>query len=59
LKTSDACVNEYTFVGINAVLDSLTFVLIVKFNVYLPHDGRYEPLLQATPNEEIMNIIPS
>jgi len=53
------CVNEYTFVGTNAVLDSLTFVLIVKFNVYLPHDGRYEPLLQATPNEEIMNIIPS
>ena len=54
--TSGAGVNEYTFDGTKAVL---TFVLIMKFSLYLLRDGRYEPLLQATSNEEIVNTIPS
>jgi len=59
LKTSGAGANEYTFVGTKSALDSLTFVLIVKFSLYSLRDGRYEPLLQATSNEEIVNTIPS
>lgn len=55
--TSGAGINEYTFVETKTVLDSLTFVLIVKFSLYLLRDGRYEPLLQATSNEEIVNTI--
>jgi len=47
------------FVGTKAVLDSLTSVLIVKFSLYSLCDGRYEPLLQATSNEKIVNIIAS
>ena len=45
------------FVGTKAVLDIFTFVLIVKFNLYSLCDGLYEPLLQATSNEEIMNTM--
>jgi hypothetical protein len=57
--TSGAGVNEYTFVGTKAILDSLAFLLIVKFSLYSMCDGRYEPLLQPTSNEEIVNTIPS
>jgi len=47
------------FVGTKVDLDILTFVLIVKFILYSLCDCLYEPLLQATSNEEIVNIIPS
>jgi len=50
LKTSGVVVNEYMFVEAKAILDSLTFVLIVKFSLYSLCDGRYEPLLQAISN---------
>jgi len=52
-------VNEYMFVGTKVDLDILTFVLIVKSSLCSLCDGLYEPLLQATSNEEIVNIIPS
>ena len=52
-------VNEYMFVGTKENLDILTFVLILKFSLYSLCDGLYEPLLQATSNEEIVNTIPS
>jgi len=52
-------INEYMFVGTKEDLDILTFVLIVKFSLYLLCDGLYEPLLQAKSNEEIVNTIPS
>jgi hypothetical protein len=45
------------FVGTKADLDILTFVLIVKLSLYSFYDGLYEPLLQATSNEEIVNTI--
>ena len=47
------------FVGTKTVLDIFTFVLTLKFSLYSVRDGLYEPLLQATSNEEIVNIIPS
>jgi len=58
LKISGACVNEYRFVGTKAVLDSLAFLLIVKFSLYSLRDGLYETLVQETSNEEIVNAIP-
>jgi len=47
------------FAGTKSILNILVFVLIVKFSLYLLRDGLYKPLLQATSNEEIVNIIPS
>jgi len=47
------------FVRTKLILDILTSLLIVKFSLYSLRDGLYEPLLQATSNEEIVNTVPS